>query len=578
MIPATFDYDAERDQWVLRCSPRSNDLAATIPALKYLRDAWRGPARLATALAARELFGEGLEVSDAAHRRAFLEIDENETAQGWLTRDPEEVRQIWGLDPRLFDFQVGSSGMMVSRWTLNNDDRGNGKTPQTLAAIEVFGQATLVVCTKSMAGTWAQEAAVWAPSFTVFELTGTKPQREKMIAEARECERPLLITTWKLVTTLSKHAHFGSVERRPEHVVPGPLNGGWIRYVAADEAHKMKDPKSQWTRAMWAIGDEAEQRVALTATPVTESPLDIWPILRFLDPPGHPSRSKWRDRYVLTSEDWWGKTIDLGFDPTHREEFDRTTGTHTVRRPLQVDVATLPPQVRWLDMHPKQRTAYKAMKKDMLAMIDGGIMVATDPMVRDTRLHQIAAATPVIDDDGNVTELIKPSCKVDALLELVEEMDGDPLVVFTESRKLADLCYASLTNFNGAHPKAPLSPERVGLITGKISGSERTMHKDNFQAGEYPVIVLTIGAGSEGLTLTRSNTVAFLQRSYKALANIQAEGRVLRIGQNRDVRFIEFITRGTVEEGLYQSVDGKYDKMVDFFKDEGAVRRLLADG
>lgn len=564
------------DRWVLRCSPLARDLAAQIPALRFDREleAWAGPLVLSTPLVARSLFGPGLQPTNDAFEVVDQWNREAESARRDLSgsNDPEAVRTLYRLSPALFPEQVGSSALMSQwGWFLNCDDRGSGKSVQTVCALNAGGHwPALIIAPKSMLYTWADEVRKHTNA-EPFVLVGTAPQRKKIIEEARTHPRPVIISTLGTLKAHSRHAGYGSVRRKDEHREPKELNGGWIKTVVVDEAQALKDPKAQQTRAAWAVGDEAEHRIALTGTPIVNTPLDLWGILRFLSPQDFPSRSKFQDRYVLTREGFWGGTEDLGLNPVHQPELDRILTGHYCRRPLRLPVEVLPPQVRWLDMESKQAKAYRDMEKDMMAEVDGNLLLTTNPMTLAMRLGQIASATPVVDEAGNVTSLDSPSCKISALLELLDEMAGDPLVVFAESRKLIELAHRTLTG--GAKPL--LRPDQVGLITGQVSSVERAAHIDAFQRGEQVVILCTLGAGAEGITLTRSNTICFLQRSFSYVKNIQAEGRVARIGQERDVRYIEFITRGTVESRVYQAIAAKEDKAQDFLRDPEFVRRVL---
>jgi SNF2 family DNA or RNA helicase len=144
-------------------------------------------------------------------------------------------------------------------------------------------------------------------------------------------------------------------------------------------------------------------------------------------------------------------------------------------------------------------------------------------------------------------------------------MNGDPLVVFAESRKLIELCYNVLTGADGQH-KPILEQEKVGIITGAVKANERHAHVEAFQAGEQDVMLLTIGAGSEGITLTKASVMAFLQRSYRYVGNTQAEGRIHRHGQERDTLCIDFITKGTVESRVHEAAAEKGMMLEDFVR------------
>ena len=61
-------------------------------------------------------------------------------------------------------------------------------------------------------------------------------------------------------------------------------------------------------------------------------------------------------------------------------------------------------------------------------------------------------------------------------------------------------------------------------------------------------ILVSIGAGAAGLTLTAANHVFLLEPCLNAADEAQALNRAHRIGQTRAVRSVIFFTRGTVEE------------------------------
>ena len=61
---------------------------------------------------------------------------------------------------------------------------------------------------------------------------------------------------------------------------------------------------------------------------------------------------------------------------------------------------------------------------------------------------------------------------------------------------------------------------------------------DKFQAGISSCFVSTFGAGGVGITLTAARTIILLDRPWTPGDALQAEDRVRRIGQTREVRSI----------------------------------------
>jgi hypothetical protein len=147
------------------------------------------------------------------------------------------------------------------------------------------------------------------------------------------------------------------------------LNGGWVRTVIADEAHKAKDPKAKQTRALWAVGQEATYRWPMTGTPVAVQPEDLWALLHFVDPRGvalarrrSSTATRPRRRPVGTP----GVRVQPG-------DQARTGPPHgaVLHLPAQVPHPCLAPAgvlfCRRVEMEPKQAKAYASMADHMLA-------------------------------------------------------------------------------------------------------------------------------------------------------------------------------------------------------------------
>jgi SNF2 family DNA or RNA helicase len=76
----------------------------------------------------------------------------------------------------------------------------------------------------------------------------------------------------------------------------------------------------------------------------------------------------------------------------------------------------------------------------------------------------------------------------------------------------------------------------VGVYHGDVKPETRTKLENDFQAGEIDVMVGTIGAMKEGITLTKSHLMAFGTRDWVPDVNEQCEAREDRLGQQELVR------------------------------------------
>lgn len=549
---------ADPQTFELHISPRDRDRAASVPGLRYYKDTetWKGPARLSVALALRGVFGDALEVRDAAYAAVQAEADEHSVVAEVKVNPgcKEGTPGTDGLRPEQADaaFLAALRGGF-----LIGDEKGYGKTVEAAGALNVLGDEAfpaLIIATNTMKYTWGEELERWTGR-KVAVMGRTPTQRKAAIAEVQEGRASVLVCSWAQVKIHSRLAPYGSVARTDKEKEDKELNEIAWATVIADEAHAMKNPKAKQTRAAWAVRENARNRWALTATPVAGHTIDLWGVLHFCSPEDYPSRSKFIDRFVLVHENPWGGMEDLGLNPVTEEEFRRTFDALHIRRPLvRKDYELLPPQHRFVDMEGKQRSIYKKIEKEQIARVDDRFLVAVGPLVLNTRLLQLSQATPVLEEvetpDGpavNVVAMQRPSCKYDALVDLLGEMGDEPLVVFSESRLLLEMCKRELVK------DGLLREEEIGMIVGGVDPAERHRWITEFQEGRLPLILCTIGAGSEGITLTRASTMVFLNRSYRYVGNNQAEGRLDRHGQTRDVQIIDIIARESEEYRVHES-------------------------
>lgn len=481
----------------------------------------------------------------------------------------------------LYDFQnTGVARLMLHGGTIIADEPGMGKTVQALTALyalNTLALPALVVTTRTMKRVWEREAARWAGNVKPYVIAGTAAQREKQLAEAKLNPRALVIINWDSLRIHSRLAGYGGVSLTDEEKAEKELNKFNFRTVIADEAHRGKDPKSKWTRALWYLGDRATYRWALTGTPIANHYADIWSILRFVCPREFQSRSHFIDRYVVMIQRPWGPE-PLCLREETKGELMWWLDQFMLRRlkantPQLQGIAEPTHQRIDIELTPKQRSAYKAMKKESLAMFDGEILMAPDPLTKVGRLRYIASATPVVeqeqyyDDIGTlcirstVTALVMPSNKVDSMLELFAD-EALPAVVFAQSSKLIDL----------AAEQAAKKGYRCGKITGDTPDWQRDQIVLDFQAGDLDAVFAT-SAGGEGITLTAGKSMIFLQTPDSLIHYEQMLGRVPRIGSTREqIMAYHLCSDGTNDDSFFQLAVTKTLRKEEVVRDK---QRLL---
>lgn len=567
-----------------------NDLIKTIPGSTWSNDAgcWSIPLSWTSCLACRATFGDALEIGDGLRVWAQLERD---------TRIDPALRLRDALDapgdPALYPHQrAGVEFLAVAERALLADDPGAGKSAQAIGGLkkihddggDVF--PVLLVCPNSMKFTWKREFATWWPGITTVVVDGTAVQRRKQIESGAQ----VTIINWEALRTHSRLARYGSlalkrcaacggsavVSEQQCQVHERELNRIDFRSVIADEAHRGKNAKAQSTLALRGATGDAHYRFALTGTPISNTPDELWSILHWMDPAEWPAKSKWMDRMVNFSFNVWGGMEVTGLKPEAEAEFQAGVHPRMRRMTKAVVLPSLPEKIferRDVPLIGKQLKAYRQMSEDLIARLDSGILLSANPMVQTGRLIQFASSMGDILVDENGTDrllLTAPSSKIDAFMDDLEDFAGRSVVVFAQSRQLINLLSAEMVRKQIKH----------GLITGDQTTEQRQQAIDRFQHGDFQYMLCTIQAGGVGITLTKASVAVFLQRSWSPIDMEQAYNRVHRIGseEHDSVLIVNYVAPGTVEEAQLWALDHKNDLLQQIVHDEDLMRKFLSGG
>lgn len=512
---------------------------------------WRIPLGLAGCVAARGVFGGGLSVG---RELADWSVGERERLAGLLAMKSAPVVSDSPVFADLYGFQASSVRWMgTAGRALNTDDMGLGKTIQSARTLLGLAGArpadiwpALVICPNNMKLTWASELERWGPANGGIVVIGGTPTQKKKQFAAFADGASIAVVNWEALFRHSRLAPYGSTRLSPDESTPKELNEIGFKIVIADEAHRAISPAAKQTRAWWHLSHAATFSYALTGTPLSTSPADLWSILHGLFPEEFPRKTAFVSRYCHAGQNMHGGYEVYGFRADMKAELFSFLDPRMIRRTGEEVGLQLPEKVysrRLVELDPKQRKAYDTFEKEMLLEVDGDFVLADSPLTLAGRLLGLAAAMPVV-EEGEIVAFAKPSCKLDALLEILDEIPQDEaVIVWAASRKLIALCADELRK------------KKITFVelSGRYSITERGQSEALFRDGEARVALCTFDAVSEGVTLNRARHAVFLQRSNKMIQNRQAEKRNDRIGQEASViNIIDVVSADTVEEDVHE--------------------------
>ena len=582
------------DRLDVACDWSDKELIRQVPGARWdsHRKTWHVPRTIVAFIQLGNTFAGRMSAADDVLAWAEERRQAMERAKAW--RSLVEVEGLDASASGLYPWQLCDYYWMY--WAgdgmLLGNDMGTGKTISCQVALRSLEGAlpALIVCPNSVKRVWESEAKKWMPGTAVYVVTGGAAGRQKILRAALADPTALIDINSEGLRSHSRLAPYGSVRLKrcvacggedeavkPAqcHAHPKELNGtGVIRSVLIDEAQALKDPKSQQTRACWAVMHDPSvtRRIATTGTPIANHVGDLWSIMHAIAPAEYPVRSAFLDRYAQLSWNAFGGLDIVGLRQDNAVEFFSFFDAR-YRRVTKAQAAPWLPEkyrsTRYATLPEKMLKAYKELDEQMITRFeDGTIAFASNTLVQSTRLLQMSSAYGTTEPDGTY-RMIEPSPKVDVLMEVLAETEGRQVVACALSKQLINLASARLEKEKIPH----------GLITGDVHELDRRRYLDEFQAGRLRVLLFTIGAGGTGLTMTAADTIVFLQRDWSAIRNLQAEDRVHRIGSeiHEKIHVIDVMAQGTIEEWQISRVHEKLRRLEEIRRDGGDWTSTIDD-
>jgi SNF2 family DNA or RNA helicase len=436
---------------------------------------------------------------------------------------------------------------------------------------------TLVIAPLNTHDSWVQKYKDQAPWCDVVRID--RKNRSKFIVALQKNQGDVFLMHWdalRLMPELRK-VHFGT--------------------IIADEVHRASNRKAQVFRALKGL--KCDHKLAMSGTATGDRPDNLWAVLNWLWPSYYTSYWKFVDHYCVREQvadpsgetNGYTKLVGVQNIASLMEEMRPFYVRHLKReRCCDHHPQGVMPWLKektydtiWVDLSPTQRRFYEQMRKEMVAWVGEhedtplavGVVVA-----QMARLSQMALATPVVvgkkwvwrvvttPEGDKVKErvevddvrLIEPSSKLDAMMELLQDHPDKKFVIVSASKQAIYLAQARLTA-KGIKSHA---------LTGDTPEPERHGMVKRFAEDDSQVFLGVIEAMAEGIDGLQhaTDTMVFLNRSWRTMMNKQCEDRLHRGGQKDTVQIIDIMARNTVDLGRKQKLEEKWQW----------IKTILGDG
>lgn len=416
------------------------------------------------------------------------------------------------------------------------DDMGLGKTVQLISyLLHIYEtldakEPTIIICPTSVLGNWQKELARFAPSLTVHTHYQANRTKEDAFIQLVKQEKPHVILST-----------YGTVSQDTEFL----QMIDWAT-VVLDEAQNIKNMQTLQSRSIRKL--HGSHHIALTGTPVENRLSELWAIFDFIHKGYLGSFGRFNEEFILP--------IERDESASHKQKLRAKIQPFLLRRTKR------DPNLQ-LNLPDKQEShAYCALTAEQASLYEGYILETLDQLEQLTgfqkkgrvlkmlsKLKQLCnhPALYLKEPFEDAATMLTRSVKLERIVNMAAEIvdNGEQCLIFTQYIGMGQLlqhCFSEIFNVD-----AP-------FLTGAMPKQQRDRLVEAFQAGEFPIFILSLKAGGTGLNLTAANHVLHADRWWNPAVENQATDRAYRIGQTQFVQVHKFVTIGTIEE--------KIDKML----------------
>jgi SNF2 family DNA or RNA helicase len=411
----------------------------------------------------------------------------------------------------------------------------------------------LIICRRDDFLTWLTEMAEEGVDVSEVWQIDSAEALNRLILDASFGTEPYP-PAWTIVThDLAKNPEISRyISRQPYKV------------VILDESHSIKRWESERTTAVIRATRHIPRRLALTGSPITNDPKDVFSQALFIDN-GETFGTKeyaFLKKYYLRSGFGW--YIRRGAKEEIAKKL-RTIAFHV----HEDDVLKLPPKrfiTRAVPLSPEQRKHYDNVLENWELEIQAG----TAPMEIDHVIVQLAKLRQIsggffYGPDGTAQRL--PCTKLDLLMDLVE----DPEYV---GRKKKVIIWCAHTD--EIERIAETVNDKAVTFYGSKRREKDAARKTFQQDKRIRFFIAQVDAGVGMNELVVADTAMYWSNSFKVVSRQQSERRNRRIGsEGHDIiTYWDLLSEGTVDKRILRGVRSSMDVATGILQEIKAGKKL----
>ncbi len=410
-------------------------------------------------------------------------------------------------------------------------DMGLGKTVITLTAINDLKYnrfsvcKVLVIAPKKVAeATWGKEAAKWDHLHMLRVITALGSQTKRIRA-------------------LNTPADVYVINRENVPWLVDYYRNSWpFDMVVVDEFSSFKNHKAKRFKSLTWVRKYINRIVGLTGTPAPNGLIDLWAQVYLLDEGARLGKkiTHYRERYFEPDQRDRDHVFSYAPKPGADDVIQKTLGDICVSMKAE-DYLELPDCTSVVDtviLDPKAKVAYEKFEREMLLQVDETMIDAGSAAVLTNKLLQFSNGA-VYDENKTTVEI--HDCKIEAFLELVEGLNGQPALVFY--------------NFKHDLSRIQKALEKSGLRVRQLINPQ---DEEDWNNKKIDILLAHPASAAYGLNLQQGgNQVIWFGLNWSLELYQQANKRLHRQGQTQKVIIHHLVSEGTRDEDVIAALEDK---------------------
>ncbi|KEQ57964.1 uncharacterized protein M437DRAFT_10207, partial [Aureobasidium melanogenum CBS 110374] len=455
------------------------------------------------------------------------------------------------------------------------DEMGLGKTLQTIALIwtllkqnpiyedgPVIKKA-LIVCPVTLINNWRKEFKKWLGNEKVGVMVAEN-NKTRLSDFTKGKSYNILIIGYEKLRNVQEELQ----------------QGLGVDIVIADEGHRLKTANNKSAAAIKSLN--TERRIILSGTPIQNDLSEFFTMVDFVNPGLLKTYSSFKKQYeipILKSRTPGATAKDIEKGQACSEELASITGQFILRRTAEILSKYLPPKTEYVVYCRPTRVQKDVYEAVVSTGVLNQVLKSNEAAFQMINILKKLCNSPSLlknpseGEEGTVNSLLAKvpasdlkaaggSSKLgvlDDLLHCVHTMTQEKVVVVSNYTATLDMIGKLLTSLEYPYLRLDGSTpanQRQGLV----DKFNRTSAKNCF------VFLLSAKAGGVGLNLIGASRLVLFDIDWNPATDLQAMGRVHRDGQKHPVHIYRFLTKGALEEKIFQrqlTKQGLADSIVD---------------